>query len=136
MIEIYEFTAEEMLGCPPFYIAGGNFFISCYVDQIEVQIPCSGNSGFEPRFVTHVKCNPNDRMMAICKHFFQLMPNADKIFVKGGSVSIHFEVKKPIDIGSNSEIVAWWEPLSINPFIGTERTQILREEVMNERTAP
>lgn len=129
MSELYEFSAEEMKGCPPFYIAGGNFFISCYGDQIEVQIPCSGNSGFEPRFVTHVKCNPHDRMMAICKHLFELMPKATiiKRFKDIQNNQYYIQV-----IDMNGGKGGQWFRSDLNPFIGTERTEVTREEVMND----
>lgn len=107
--ELIEFTAEEMRGCPPFGEVVNYFF--------EYQDSCGVLCGFynEPRSESHYKCNPIDRCHAICKHLFELMPNAQKILIAGVEVLVMFEES--------------FDELSINPFLHCDITEITREEL-------
>lgn len=61
--------------------------------------------------------NPIDRMNAICKHLFELMP-------KSKSISQYFDQPAFLKFDDLSET-----KLSINPFLHTDRTEITREEL-------
>lgn len=125
MSELYEFTAEEMKGCPPmgFCSTLDNRLASFVLVNVQGKIVVDTfQNGHE--FLESIKCKPHDRMMAICKHLFELMPEMNEIYIS---------IKElPIIREGDSAITSSMIELSINPFIGTELTEITREEVIND----
>ena len=77
MSELKEFTAEEMRGCPKFDInEDRNFeYVDFYSGELKIKHIDLGMT----RITNRMKCNPIDRMNAICKGLFDLMPHVDAI---------------------------------------------------------
>jgi hypothetical protein len=113
--ELKEFTAEEMRGCPSFVISkpfqDHHEFIGLELGRYIVEY---FNGDYRDTELT-IKCNPIDRCHAICKHLFELMPNAQKILIAGVEVLVMFEES--------------FDELSINPFLHCDITEITREEL-------
>ena len=119
MNELKEFTAEEMKGVPPFELGEDRHFISSDGKDIHWEY-CSTHGTLHPKYKSFLMCNPLDRMKAICKHLFELMPYKDVIEIWNGKVYISCS-----DSYSDDDSVR----LSINPFLHTGVTQITREEI-------
>ena len=116
MSELKTFTAEQMRGCPPIELDNGDFL---YSDGVKIW---TLNDDEERLWCRFIECNPIDRMEAIAKHLFELMPEMNEIYIS---------IKElPIIREGDSAITSSMIELSINPFIGTELTEITREEVM------
>ena len=107
--ELREFTAEEMRGCPSFVVKDGHRFVMTN-DDFCFSIDRDGT--FSERTL---KCNPMDRMEAICKHLFELMPSSNWI-------GQYRDATNWITNGYDIE-------LSINPFLHTDITEITREDL-------
>ena len=106
------FLSTDMIGCPPFYFEGGQFM---HVDLAKQIVYWDRDLN---RFLTtpNIKADPNKRMMAIARNLFDLMPISRIERVLNGVVAYDYN--------------EFSIQLSINPFIGTERTEITREEVL------
>lgn len=120
MSELYEFSAEEMKGCPSFEYSPHIVFRRVVKGRVETTNTLINKSYSWSK----IQCNPHDRMRAIAKHLFELMPEMNEIYIS---------IKElPIIREGDSAITSSMIELSINPFIGLERTEITREEVIND----
>jgi len=128
MSELKEFTAAEMRGCPPFevkietyrdwFVKSNGESITWYCGERYYPYMDKGD-GFGA--LISIECNPIDRMNAIAKHLFELMPYKDVIEIWNEEVYIYCS-----DLYSDDDSVR----LSINPFLHTDRTEITREELV------
>jgi len=122
MNELKEFTAAEMRGCPPFevkietyrdwFVKSNGESITWYCGERYYPYMDKGD-GFGA--LISIECNPIDRMNAIAKHLFELMPIKRIEQVCDGVI-----VEDYNDFSIQ---------ISINPFLHTDRTEITREEL-------
>lgn len=131
MSDLKEFTAEEMKGCPPFtsdYKWGNVKFLYATSGMNFYLIEDEDGSYNYGDSANPFMCNPEDRMRAICKHLFELMPEAKRIFVgHTGCAFVSAEVTHTSDGEIRRLLIN--QKLSVNPFLHTDRTEITREEL-------
>lgn len=119
MSELKEFTAEQMRGCPPFELGEDRReeFLGVDVDG-DILIADPWGCVLSERTLF---CNPIDRMNAIAKHLFELMPNMNVIILNHNGIAwIHENFGTSYHENTK---------LGVNPFIHTDRTEITREEL-------
>jgi len=128
MSKLVKFTVEEMKGVPPFQTrieTDYDWFVRSNGDNIEWYY---GGSYYpymaeDEEGLDSIKCNPIDRMNALCKHLFELMPYLTHIELN------HKSEEFPA-FGVNYANEEWSEiDLSINPFLHTGKDSITREEL-------
>lgn len=137
MSELKEFTASEMKGCPELWgytrnmSNQSNTHINCsFVESREHPLEGTGILRIEVQyqnqfgqtcrdFCATVFVNPIDRMNSICKHLFELMPEANRITQTWNGDMLC------TDLGDMSSFMI----LSIDVFLHTGRTEITREEL-------
>ncbi len=59
--------------------------------------------------------DPSDRMRDMCKRVFDMIPNCKRIFLSGDVTFMDLDFQ--------------FVELAFNPFLNTNRTQVLREEL-------
>lgn len=118
MDEIREFSYSDMEFCPDFtsnytweevrYIGQGKDTL-IYCIRGDDGSWCYGDSS------NPFKCDPKDRMNAMCKRVFDMIPNCERIFLSGDVTFMDLDFQ--------------FVELAFNPFLYTNRTQVLREEL-------
>tara|TARA_R110002020_G_scaffold420844_1_gene629976 strand:- start:460 stop:834 length:375 start_codon:yes stop_codon:yes gene_type:complete len=122
MSDLKSFLSTDMEGCPPFYFESGRFMQVDLAKQIVYWDRSLNKFLTTPR----IKVEPSRRMKAICGTLFKLI-NTDMGSLRRITIS-----ESGVIEGYVAHWGADWEtaiPLSINPFLHTDITEITREEL-------